>query len=142
MRGLHTRVNALHCSCWVLLGLTSDESIDIKHSIKCAASSQYIAVSAQGSGLRVFTTAGVLVHIVPDSKISYSISFLPNHPDIISMGFEDGSVRVWDVTTQVHLASFEKHNKRVSCLRFANDGRMFTSSHDKTASITTLNTMY
>jgi hypothetical protein len=40
----------------LVLGLAGAHrrGIDIKHPIKCAASSQYIAVSAQGSGLYIF----------------------------------------------------------------------------------------
>ena len=64
---------------------------------------------------------------------SNSISFSPDGKTLGS-GFEDGTVRLWDVATQSEVAILEGHADRVNSCRFSPDGALLASgANDDTA---------
>ena len=105
---------------------------------KCAASHNLIAVTTEGSGLRLYDHAGALVQIVSDSNNAFCVAFHPRYPSIIALGFKDGCVRLWDMNAQSYVSSLAEHTKRITSIRFSDDGRLFLSSDDSTGSILTL----
>jgi WD40 repeat protein len=115
------------------------KEVEVRWPMKCAVSLNYVAVSTNGAGLFLFTLDGDLVYVVPDSINGYSVAFHPLDTDILVIGCDQGSLRIWNVRTQAYVSTFKQHANCITSIRFAPDHRMFLSSWDMTASITTLN---
>jgi WD40 repeat protein len=118
------------------------KEIEVKEPLNCAASQHIIAVTTLYDGLHLFSTDGTLAHIVPDSTGARCVAFHSHNPNILAVGFKDGSVRIWDVSTQSILSAFNAHPTCISNIRFAPDCRLFLSSVDKTASIVALDDQF
>ena len=63
-------------------------------------------------------------------------------PNNIAIGFRDVFVRRWDIRAEVFVSSFIEHSERINSIRFASNGRLLTSSSDKTASVIALDSKY
>jgi WD40 repeat protein len=116
--------------------------VEITKPWKCTSSQYFLVVTAVEDGLHLFTIDGVLVHIVPDSKDARCVAFHPHNTDILAIGYKDGSVRVWHVSTQSYGSTFKEHTDLISNIRFAPDCRLILSSWDNTASIVTLDDQF
>jgi WD40 repeat protein len=116
--------------------------INVKRPWKSSASQHVIAVTTYQDGLHLFAIDGVLIHNIPDSTDARSVAFHPHNSNILAIGFKDGSLRMWNVSTQVYVSLFEDHTSSISNIRFAPDGRLFLTSWDKTASIVTLDEQF
>ncbi len=112
--------------------------IEIERPWRCASSQHFVAITALKHGLHLFSTTGVLVHIVPDSTDAFCVAFHPCNTNILAIGYGDGTVRMWDVSTQTYFCEFKEHIIQITNVRFAPDGRLFLSSWDKTASVVAL----
>ncbi len=122
---------------------TGDQKvIEITRPVKCAASQHLLAITTANDGLHLFSTDGVLVHIVPEATKASCVVFHSHHNNILAIGYNDGAVHFWDVSTQAYVSMFIPHVREITSLRFANDGRLFLSSWDKTASIVTLDDQF
>ncbi len=112
--------------------------IEITRPVKCAASQHLLAITTVNDGLHLFSTDGDLVHIVPEATKASCVVFNPHHTNILAIGYNDGAVHFWDVSTQAYVSMFMQHIREIASIRFANDGRLFLSSRDHTASIVAL----
>jgi WD40 repeat protein len=116
--------------------------IEIERPLKCSSSSHYIAVTTYKYGVYLLTVDGVLVHIIPDSTYAKCVAFHPQNTSILAIGYEDGTVRLWDVSTQSYASLFKEHTDRITSIRFASNGGLFLSSYDFTASIFSLDDQF
>ncbi len=114
------------------------KEIEIKGPSNCASSQYFLAVATNEDGLHLFSTDGILVHIVPDSINARSAAFHPHNTDILAFGDKTGSVHTWNASTQAYVSSFKEHTYGITNIRWESDCRMFLSSYDHTASIVTL----
>jgi WD40 repeat protein len=112
--------------------------IEINMPWKCASSQNSFAITTVKDGLRLFSIDGDLIHIVPDSIKARNVAFHPRSTNILAIGYEDGTVRLWDVSMQAYISSFKQHSGLISNIRFVPDCRLFLSSRDTTASIISL----
>jgi WD40 repeat protein len=118
------------------------KEIKIKQPLDCAASQHNFAVTTYEDGLHLLSTHGALVYIVPDSTEARSVAFHPHKTNCIAIGYHDGTVRMWNVSTQVYVSFFRQHTRQITRIRFAPDCRLFLSSNDKTPSIVTLDDQF
>ncbi len=88
--------------------------------------------------MHLLSNEGDLVHIVPASTDANDVAFHPHNPNILAIACGDGAVRMWHTSTQAYMATFKQHRGGMSSIRFTPDCRLLLSSHDKTASIVTL----
>ena len=114
------------------------KKIEVKEPWKCAASQHMLAVTTNEDGLHLYSTKGDLVLIVPDSSGAHCVAFHLRNTNFLAIGYNDGTVRVWDISTQAYVSLFKDHTNYIMNIRFAPDGRLFLSSWDNTASIVTL----
>jgi WD40 repeat protein len=123
----------------VILDLETAEQkvVEVKWPWKCAASHQFFSVVAE-DGVRLLTLDGDLVHIVPNSKDSTCLTFHPRNSGLLFIGFNDGSVRLWDASEQQYQFELKEHSGQITSITLASDRVIFLSSRDETASITTL----
>ena len=124
------------------LNIGEQKEIEIKGPLKCASSQCIVAVATKQSGLHLFSTDGVLVHVVPDSTDARCVALHPRNNNILAFGYKDGTVRMWDVSTREYVSSIKEHARQIMNVRFAPDGRLFMSSLDKTASIVALDDLF
>ncbi len=118
---------------------TGDQKeVEINDPMSCAASQHTIAVTTFIRGLHLFSTDGTLAHIVLASTDADCVAFHPHNHNILAIGDEDGSVRIWDVSTQTYLSEYKEHTDRITNIRFAPDFRLLLSSHDFSSSIVEL----
>ncbi len=118
------------------------KDIDVKKPWKCSSSQHMLAISTYEDGLHVFTIDGILVHSVPDSMGAKCAAFHLRNTNILAIGLNDGSVRMWDVQKKAVVSSFKAHTDGISSILFESDCRLFLSSWDKTASIVTLDDQF
>jgi WD40 repeat protein len=118
------------------------KEIEIYWPLKCASSQHFVAITTIEDGLHLFTIDSVLVHIVSDSTEASCVDFHPRNTNVVAIGYDDGTVRMWDISTQVYVSSFKEHISIITDIRFAPDCRLFLSSEDKTASIVRLDAQY
>jgi WD40 repeat protein len=116
--------------------------IEMKQPSNCASSQHFIAIKTLKEGLHLYSTDGVLVHIVPDSMDAICVAFHPRKINILAMAYGDGTVRMWDVIKQAYKTSFKQHSDGINRILFGLDGRLFLSSWDDTASIVTLDDQF
>ncbi len=90
--------------------------LDVETPLKCASSSQVIAVATAERGVCVFTVDGDLVHIIPDSHFANCVSFHPHNSDILAIGTVDGCVRIWDVRQQASMSTFKEQGSYIGML--------------------------
>ncbi len=114
------------------------KEIEIKHPRKCAASQYFFAVTTYEDELHLFSTDGVLLYILPETMGACCAAFHPHNTNILAIGYGDGAVCMWDLSTQACMSSFEEHIDLITNLRFTPDCRLFLSSWDNTASIVAL----
>ncbi len=115
---------------------TGDQKmIEIKRPCKCASSQHFIAVTTLQHGMHLLNTEGGLVHMVPDSTKACSAALHPHNTSIVAIGFRDGTVRMWNASTQVYVSSFKQPSGLILGIQFPPDSRLFLSSANKTASI-------
>jgi WD40 repeat protein len=118
---------------------TGDQKvIEIERPRKGESSQYYIAITFFRDDLRLYSTDGVLVHIILDSTDAYSVAFHPRNTNTLAVGYDDGKVCMWDVSTHAYVSSFKQHSNGINRILFGLDGRLFLSSWDKTASIAAL----
>ncbi len=85
----------------------------MKGPMTYASSSHYIAFSTgEDDGLHVFTIDVELVHIVPDSTGSTCADFKASDPEMLGIGFLEGSVRKRDGKAQEFVSSFKAQDHR------------------------------
>jgi WD40 repeat protein len=118
------------------------KEIEIKWPLRCVSSHYRIAITTYADGLHLFSTDGVLVHIVPDSNKSRCAAFHPRNSNILAIGHTDGTMRIWDVCTEAYVSSFKVHAYGISNIRFSPDCQLFLFSADKTALIITFDAQY
>ncbi len=114
------------------------KKIEIKLPFKCSATQRILAIATFSDGLHMYSTDGVLVHIVPGSTGASCVAFHSSTTGVLAVGYGGGTVRLWDLRKQVYAVSFKEHTNGISNIRFEPYGRLFLSSYDKTASIVTL----
>jgi WD40 repeat protein len=125
------------------LDSSEQKQMEVRWPLKCAASPYYSSVTSFVSGLCLFTIDGNLLHIVPDSKQAFCCAVHPSNPCLLGIGFQSGSVRLWDVGQQAFVSKFKEHTGRITKIRFAHSGRLLVvSSSDRTASIVTLDDQF
>ncbi len=124
------------------LDTNEQNSIEVEAPWKTSMSSHLVAVATEWDQLRLFSYQGDLVHIVPDSEDAYCTAFHPHTPNILAIGFKDGSVRIWDVRLQTYVSLFKEHAKLIIDIHFSPDGRLLLTCMDKKASILTLDTHF
>jgi WD40 repeat protein len=110
------------------------KEIKITKPWKCSASQHLVAVTTPKEGLHLFSTEGILVHIIPDSTDAKCAAFHPHNHNILAIGFRDGTVRMWNVVRQACVSSLKQHTDLITNIRFVPDCRLFLSSWDDTAS--------
>ncbi len=66
--------------------------MEAKQPLKIAISPNHIAVTTDEDELRLFSNDGELVHAIPDSIAASCVAFHPRNPNILAIGFDDGSV--------------------------------------------------
>ncbi len=116
--------------------------MNVKRPQESSASQHFVAIITYGAGMHLFTTDGVLVHTVPDSADAYSVALHPHNTNILALGFADGTVHMWDMSTQAYVSEVKQHTDRITSIRFACDCRLFLSSWDKTGSVVTLDAQF
>ncbi len=116
--------------------------IEVVRPQDCASSPYYIAITTLRAGLHLFSTEGVLVRIVPESTKASCVAFHPRNTNILAAGYINGSVHMWDASTQACVCSFKEHTYGITNIRWASDRRVFLSSNDYTASIVTLDDQF
>jgi WD40 repeat protein len=124
------------------LNTGEQKEIEVETPFKCASSQHLIAVTAFRKDLRLLSTDGALVHIVPDSADAYCVALHPRSTNILAMGSFDGSARLWDMSLQSYVYSLKEHTNLISNIRFAPDGRLLLTSVDNNASIITLDDQF
>ena len=62
-----------------------------------------------------------------DSYWDISVAFSPDGTRLAS-GFQDGTVRLWEVATQTEVGTLEGHTDRVTSVAFSPDGRLLASA--------------
>ncbi len=108
-----------------------------------SASSKHIhAIVSYGVGIHLLTMDGDLVRIVPGSVHASCVAFHPHNTNILAIGFRDGTVRIWDVSTQMHVSSFKQHSDGINRILFGLDGRLFLSWWGESASIVTVDELF
>ena len=122
---------------------TEDQKeIEIQEPQYCASSQHYLAVTTSQRGLHLYTTDGVLVQIIPYSTYASCAAFHPRYTNILAIGYTNGTLRMWDISTRVYLSTFKEHTYRVTHIRFASDGRLFLSSRDESVLIIKLDDQF
>ncbi len=124
------------------LDTNEQQVIEIESPWTCASSQSVLAVTTVENGLHLFSTQDSLVHIVPDSMDASCVAFHPRNTNILAIGYGDGTVCFWDMSSQTHVSEFTHHSRRITNIRLAHDGRLFLSSIDNTASIVTLDDQF
>ncbi len=94
------------------------------------------------SGLHLYNHGGELVQLIPDSIKGSSVAFHPDNANILAIGFDDGSVRVWDIEAQAYVSLIKEYDYRITNIRFASDNRLFLTSWDNKASIVYLDSVF
>jgi WD40 repeat protein len=118
---------------------TGEEHVlKVEYCLHFAASSRHIAATSDEGGIQSFTHDGELLQEVPESESTTSIGFHSRNPSILAIGFESGTVRIWDAVARAYVSSFKGHTEYVLRASFTHDGRLLLSSADKTASLVTL----
>ena len=62
-----------------------------------------------------------------DYHSDISVAFSPDGTRLVA-GFQDGTVRLWDVATQTETARLEGHTDRVTSVSFSPDGALLASA--------------
>jgi WD40 repeat protein len=133
-----TRIESIHD-----LETESQKVFKCKAPWRCVASQCLVAITATNDGLHLYSTDGDIVHVIPDSTGAFCAAFHPRNTNILGIGYQNGTVRMWDVSMQVYVSSFHHHHfRRITNILFAPDGRLFLSSWEKTASIVTLDDQF
>jgi WD40 repeat protein len=60
---------------------------------------------------------------------SYSVDFHPNGAKLAVVGYQDGSIKVWDLNTKTPKV-IGHHKISATFVRFSHDGRLLASSID------------
>jgi WD40 repeat protein len=120
------------------LNTGEQKEIEVETPFKCASSQHFIAVTAFRKNPQLLSTDGAIVHTIPDSTDVYCIALHPRNTNYLAVGCEDGSVRLWDMSSQSYSSTFKEHSDLVSSIRFAPDCRLLLTSVDNNASIITL----
>ncbi len=118
------------------------KELEDEQPCKCAASQYALAMTTSEDGLHLCSTDGVLIHIVPESTNASCVVFHPRNANILAIGYKDGTVRMWDVSSQTYCWEFKEHINQITNIRFALDGHMFLSSCDYSSSIVTLDDQF
>ena len=116
--------------------------VSITEPESCAATSYHVAVTTSADGCMLLTHMGDVVTILPDSQQASCVAFHPNYPHILAIGDTNGSIHMWDLVNQARISFFTVHVDCVASVRFAHDGRLVSSSWDKTASIIMLDSQF
>jgi WD40 repeat protein len=93
------------------------KEIEVQLPWMCAATQHIIAVTTVEGGLHLLADDGDLVHVIPGSATAECVAFHHRNTNILAMGDEDGSVRMWDVSTQAYICLFKKHTSPISSAR-------------------------
>jgi WD40 repeat protein len=115
-----------------------EHELNVEYCLHLAASSRSIAATSNKSGIHLFTHECELIQDVPESESTTSVGFHSRDPSILAIGFESGTVRIWDAGARIYVSSFKEHTDCVLKTSFTHDGRLLLSSADKTASLVTL----
>ena len=91
------------------LDTRAQKEIEVETPFKCASSQHYIAVTAFRKDPRLLTTDGALVNIFPESKKASCVAFHPRNTNIFAIGYQNGAVCMWDLSTQEYVSSFKQH---------------------------------
>ncbi len=116
--------------------------IEFRKPWKCTVSQYCLAFATYEDGLHLFAHDGELVRILPDSIDASCVAFHPRNANILAIGYGDGTVRMWDVSTQAYVSEFKQHTRLTTNIRFAPDYRLFLSSMDNNASIVSLDDQF
>jgi WD40 repeat protein len=117
-------------------------SIELNWPVKCAASWRCIAVATLNSGVDILKHDGSLMYTLPDFKNATAVAFHPRRPNILAIGFQNGSTHLWDTYANREVFSCKMHTSAIASVRFASDGRLLLSSWDNTASAVTINELF
>ena len=103
------------------LATNERKSILLQGPMRCAVSPYFIFVTTERIGLHMFSTDGGLVCILPESMEARCVALHPCNTNILAIGFGDGTVRIWDMSTQAYVSSFKQHADGISSIRFSRD---------------------
>jgi WD40 repeat protein len=109
---------------------------------RSASSHHLIAVTTFEDGIHLLSLDGFVVHIIPDSTDANCVAFHPGNTSILAIGCTNGSVYMWDVSTQAYVTSFTQRASGIANARFTPDCRLFLSSWDGAASIVKLDDQF
>jgi WD40 repeat protein len=116
---------------------TSEQKIvDVLEPYRCVTSHEFLVLASSRLGLSIFSLDGVLVQSCPAPSLVVCLALYSTR-QIVVCGSQDGYIFVWDILSR-RFVSFKEHSGRINNLRFAIDGRLFSTSVDATASIVTL----
>jgi WD40 repeat protein len=94
-------------------------SFKITRPLKCATSQRYIAVSATKEEVNLFDHDGDCIGVVSESDTAFCIAFHPIFPEILALGFGDGSVCFWNVDAMQPESSFDVHSDDITRVAFS-----------------------
>jgi WD40 repeat protein len=112
-----------------------EHELKVEYCLHLAASSRYIAATTNKGGVHLFSHDGELVQEVLCSESTISVGFHSRNPSILAIGFESGTIRIWDARARAYVSSFKEHTDYVLRASFTHDGLLLLSSADKSASL-------
>ncbi len=131
----------------------AQKALAVPRPDQCCASPYLIAVTTTSleDCLYLFTHTGNCVQHSFDSLSAQHaidllgakcVAFHTSNPNVLAVGFGDGSVHAWDVQSNQRVLYYKNHTHYVSSLHFAADGRLFVSSCDNKGSIVTFDQQF
>ncbi len=124
------------------LDASEEREIALTRPVGCASTHNHVVVLTEESLLYLLTRDGTCARLIANFSYSTCAAFHPSTPTLLAIGCTDGSVRMLDTRSQFELASFKAHSGGITKIRFDQDGRLYLTSEDKTASIITLSSQY
>jgi WD40 repeat protein len=113
--------------------------IEIESPWTCASSQHILAIITLEYALHIFSPDGDLIHIVPGPNC---VTLHPYITNILAVGYANGTVCLWDLSTQASVSTFKQHIMPITNIRFALDGQLLLSSYDHTAAIVALDDQF
>ncbi|MBX9258005.1 caspase family protein [Desmonostoc muscorum CCALA 125] len=106
---------------------------DIVYDLSFSPDSKKIATASLDRTIKIWNTTTKeeleTLENLQGQNGSYSLDFHPNGTKLAVVGYQDGSVKVWDLNTKIAKV-IGHHEKAATFVRFSHDGRLLASSSD------------